>query len=80
MNDHHHHHDHNGDSLSLEEKFKKMFTHWIKHNQSHAETYLDWRKKAADAGMSETASLLKEISAMTEAITEKLQLGEKTIQ
>ena len=80
MNDHHHHHDHDGDSLSLEEKLKKMFAHWIKHNQSHAETYLDWRQKAIDAGMTETASLLKEIAAMTEAVTEKLKLGEKTIK
>ncbi len=82
MHDHHHNHHHHGpdnDSLSLQDKLRKMFAHWSKHNQSHTETYRDWSQKAAAAGMTEIAELLEEIAVMTEEITWKFEQGEKKV-
>ena len=74
-NDHDHHHDEGGDALSLEGKLAKLFDHWIRHNDSHAETYRQWQKKAEAEGMTAVAGILEEVSTMTDAITEKLRAG-----
>lgn len=72
--DHDHHHDHDIQStLSFGEKMIKLLEHWIKHNNDHARTYRDWGRKAKEEGLSETASLLKEVAEMTDRITKKFE-------
>lgn len=76
----HGHHDHHEDKtagreLSFEEKLIKIFDHWVKHNESHAQTYADWREKAKAQGMDGIAVLLEEIEQLSEQLTEKLKQG-----
>jgi len=85
--DHHHHdnheHDHGQDhrheqtsqELSFEEKLVKIFDHWIKHNESHAQTYIDWGEKAKAHGFEDIATLLDDIAGLSKQLTEKLQDG-----
>ena len=42
-----------------------MLEHWIRHNEDHAKTYLEWSKKADAAGREELAALLKELADVT---------------
>jgi hypothetical protein len=80
---HHHdhgHHDHQENKtevreLSFEEKLIRMFEHWIKHNESHSQTYADWREKARANGMAGVAGLLDEIGQLNSRLTEKLKDG-----
>lgn len=75
--DHHGHHDHEHGSpaLSFEEKLIRMFEHWVKHNESHAQTYADWREKATANGKDGVAVLLGEIARLSDRLTEKLKEG-----
>ena len=77
--DHHHDHDHHHHEepgeLSFEEKLIKIFDHWIKHNESHAQTYLDWGEKAKAHGREDIAILLEDIAQLSGQLTEKLQAG-----
>ncbi len=78
--DHHHHHSHDHHheetgELSFEEKLIKIFDHWIKHNESHAQTYLDWGEKAKAHGREDIAALLDDIAGLSDQLTEKLQAG-----
>lgn len=77
---HHHHHGDGGDVLPVNEKLAKLFDHWVRHNDSHAETYRQWQEKAKAHGMEDVAAVLTEVSAMTDAITEKLRTGAKAIK
>jgi hypothetical protein len=70
----HHHHDETGE-LSFEEKLVKIFDHWIKHNESHAQTYLDWGEKARANGRDDIAALLEDIAGLSDRLTEKLKSG-----
>lgn len=65
--------------MSFEDQLKTLFSHWIKHNDSHAGTYSDWAKKARDHGMDETATLLDEISAMTAELNKKIEQAAQTV-
>lgn len=76
--DHHHGHQYdkkNGSGLAFEEKLVKIFEHWIKHNESHAQNYLDWRLKAQEHGLDEIAARLEEIAQLSARLTEKLKAG-----
>lgn len=70
----HHHHDETGE-MSFEEKLVKILDHWIKHNESHARTYLDWGVKAKAHGREDIAVLLDGIAKLSDQLTEKLQAG-----
>ncbi|MFO7931711.1 MAG: hypothetical protein R6U97_09925 [Desulfosalsimonas sp.] len=41
-------HDHGTKEMLVSEKFKKMITHWIKHNDYHAATYRQCARRAAE--------------------------------
>ena len=71
MNHHHHHEDpsiEEHDSLSEKEKLGKLFQHWIKHNEDHAKTYLEWSKKANREGLKDVVSCLEKASELTMSI------------
>lgn len=86
--DHHHHehsHDHNHEhhshehshdvqsSLSFDEKLIRLFEHWIKHNEDHAQTYRNWAKKAGAENRAAAASLLEESADLTLEINKKFE-------
>lgn len=94
--DHHHHHDHGDHKhdhhshdhthghkespMPFDEQLRTLFSHWIKHNDSHAGTYAEWAKKARDHGMEDTAALLDEIAAMTAELNKKIEQAAKTVE
>lgn len=47
------------------EKLKHLVAHWKEHNEEHAQTYLDWSKRADDAGKGELAGILRELAEGT---------------
>ncbi|MBU1172635.1 MAG: hypothetical protein KKD44_24005 [Proteobacteria bacterium] len=57
-----------------------LFSHWIRHNDSHAGTYSDWAKKARDKGMEPTAVLLEEIAGMTSALNKKIEEAAQSVK
>ncbi|MBW2310946.1 MAG: hypothetical protein JRF35_07705 [Deltaproteobacteria bacterium] len=65
MNHHHHHEDNNSElksTLTDKEKLGKLLNYWIKHNEEHADTYLEWSKKAATEELKDVAQILEEAS------------------
>ena len=63
---HHHHHEDNGaevkGTLSEREKLGRLLEYWIKHNEEHANTYLEWSKKANTEELKDVAEILEEAS------------------
>jgi len=51
----------------------KLLEHWIKHNEDHARTYMDWAQKAKEKNKSETARLLEDAAEMTLLIGKKFE-------
>ena len=77
----HHHHDHEIKSaLSFDEKMIKLFDHWIKHNEDHAQTYRDWAQKAKEKSKNEAAQLLEEAAEMTVLINKKFESAVELIR
>ena len=83
----HHHHDHGHDhhhetksTLSLDEKLIKLLENWIRHNESHAETYRDWAKKAKADDMAKVSALIKEAADMTGSINRKFKEAARLVQ
>ncbi len=71
---HHHHHDHESQGeLSFEEKFEKMLSHWIKHNEDHASNYRNWAQKAKANGNDKAGLLLEDAADMSLAINGKFE-------
>ncbi len=70
MNHHHHEDTHIEDqgTLSEKEKLGKLLEYWIKHNEEHAQTYLEWSKKADTESLKDVVSLLEEASDLTISI------------
>ncbi|MBW2078602.1 MAG: hypothetical protein JRI71_13865 [Deltaproteobacteria bacterium] len=65
MNHHHHHEDNDSElksTLTDKEKLGKLLNYWIKHNEEHADTYLEWSKKAATEELKDVAQILEEAS------------------
>ncbi|MEW6108014.1 MAG: hypothetical protein AB1632_02430 [Nitrospirota bacterium] len=56
------------------DKLKHLLRHWAEHNAGHAETYLEWGKKAEDLGRNELSEILLDIAGKT---TEMNKLFEK---
>ena len=80
MNHHNHHEDkHIEDQgrLSEREKLGKLLEYWIKHNEEHARSYLEWSKKADGEGLKDVVSLLEEACEITMSIN---QLFRKAIR
>jgi hypothetical protein len=83
---HHHHHDHDHDhhetksTLSLDEKLIKLLEHWIKHNESHVETYRDWAQKAKADNMDKVSALIEEAADLTGPINKKFEEAAKLMQ
>ncbi|MBW1892279.1 MAG: hypothetical protein JRI91_01090 [Deltaproteobacteria bacterium] len=70
----HHHHDHEIKSeLTFDEKLEKLLSHWIKHNEDHAETYREWMAKAEDNGLANIGKILLEAADLTLQINSKLK-------
>lgn len=67
-----HEHDIQSD-LSFPEKLEKLLHHWIKHNESHAETYRDWMKKAGKKEWVEIADLMGDAADLTIQINKKFE-------
>ena len=40
-----HSHTETQNTLSFQEKMIKLLDHWIKHNDDHSKTYIDWAEK-----------------------------------
>jgi hypothetical protein len=82
MNHHHHHediHTHDHDSASGKEKLGKLFQYWIKHNEDHAKTYLEWSKKADIEGLKDVVSCLEKASELTMSINKLFDEAMKKI-
>lgn len=82
MNHHHHHEDthiENHDSSSEKEKLGKLFQYWIKHNEDHAKTYLEWSKKADIEGLKYVVSCLEKASELTMSINKLFNEAMKKI-
>ena len=80
--DHHNHdhHDHDIESgLSFHEKLEKLLQHWIKHNTSHADTYLEWQKKAGEKELTDIAALMGDAAELTNQINEKFEQALKSM-
>ncbi len=59
--------------LSFQEKLEKLLHHWIKHNDSHADTYRDWMKQAEEEGWVEVADIMKDTADLTIQINKKFE-------
>jgi hypothetical protein len=60
-----HHHHNGGDTeikgaISDRDKLEKLLEYWIKHNEEHANTYLEWSKKAITWDIKDVAEILNE--------------------
>ena len=74
MNKNHGHtHPESSTTLTFNEKIHKILHHWLTHNDEHAQTYLDWAKKAKANAMPEVATLLEEAADITKAISKKFE-------
>ncbi len=73
----HHHHPPNHreikSTLSFDEKLSKLLKHWLKHNESHAETYRDWAIKAKKNEMPEAGALIDAAADLTRLINGKFE-------
>jgi hypothetical protein len=47
------------------QKLKHLIGHWKEHNDEHAQTYLEWSKKADTAGKKELSGVLRELADET---------------
>jgi hypothetical protein len=47
------------------QKLKHLIGHWKEHNEEHAQTYLEWSKKADASGKGELAAILRELAEGT---------------
>lgn len=75
---HHHHHSHEVKSeLTFDEKLIKLLDHWLKHNEDHAGTYMDWAEKAKQNRMETVGALLEEVCELTAEISEKFKAAAK---
>lgn len=46
-------------------KLKHLVEHWVEHNSGHAESYLEWSKKAELLGKEEISGILRELAEGT---------------
>ncbi|MFZ5563651.1 MAG: hypothetical protein ACOZBW_06325 [Thermodesulfobacteriota bacterium] len=79
---HHHHHEAQGGTvdLSAREKLTRLFDYWLRHNESHGDSYNQWIVQAEQEGLHDTAAILREIADLTRKVTEKIQAGAATLK
>lgn len=71
---HSHSHDHShGSDMSMEDKLKTLFAHWIDHNDSHMDNFVSWAQKARDAGLADVAEALDAAGSLSREVTGKLK-------
>ena len=71
---HGHSHSHeSGVELSMDEKLKTLFAHWIDHNDSHKDNFVSWAAKAREAGLEDVAVSLEEAGSLSGQVTGKLK-------
>ncbi|MFH0726339.1 MAG: hypothetical protein V2B19_08335 [Pseudomonadota bacterium] len=51
----------------------KLLSHWIKHNDDHANTYTEWAQKTKAANMAGIEMLLTEAADITRSISIKFE-------
>lgn len=66
----HHDHTHSQDrevasTLSIEEKLIKLLEHWIRHNEGHVGSYIEWARKAEASHLADIGRLLYEAADET---------------
>ena len=80
MSDHHrgapgpgqeHGHHHKGGVL-IPEKLEKLLAHWIRHNEEHAATYLQWAERARNEGLFEVADILEAVAGESRQTNQRL--------
>ena len=57
-----------------------MLSHWIKHNDDHAGTYVDWAAKTSAAGLPAIEALLTEAADMTRSISTRFDTALKQLE
>ena len=62
------------------EKLRILLTHWVEHNQEHAEEFRRWAGQAEQAGEMETASRLNAAAAGMEGVNKNLLAALETIE
>lgn len=67
--DHHHGHAHSHAPLSFSDKLLKLLSHWIQHNDHHAEDYRKWAGEARANGQAAVADLLDSAAELTATIS-----------
>lgn len=50
-------------------KFEHLLTHWIEHNTSHEESYLNWIRRAEDAGRKDVADEIRQAMELARKIS-----------
>ncbi|NMA82837.1 MAG: zinc transporter [Epulopiscium sp.] len=73
----HHHHpedkDNTENSIEHDEKtLRVLLVHWINHNKSHQETFVEWSKKAVAMNKPEVAKYIEEAVAHIDKANEML--------
>jgi len=56
------------DTMNDIEKLKHLLEHWAEHNGEHAETYLEWAKKADLQGRKDLQGILTELAEGTKKL------------
>lgn len=60
--EHEHSHDHNGTHNTAEksdlDKLNILLVHWVEHNKTHQESFLDWARKARGMDKNDTAEFI----------------------
>ena len=66
----HHHHEHEDDhgAVDVLKKLEILLRHWVEHNTSHPQNYLDWAHKA---GLAQKEAVVQELKSATE-LTERI--------
>ncbi len=72
-----HHHHKNHSALTDEEKLTKLLDHWVKHNNDHAQTYLEWASKIKGKNMKNVVSILEQAADLTNQINKKFNEASK---
>jgi hypothetical protein len=56
---HNHEHEELGEITKEERTLQILLAHWVEHNKSHEETFLEWIMKAKELGKEETAECIE---------------------
>ncbi len=71
----HHSHD-NPDAqqeMPFDEKLIKLLSHWVRHNEDHADSYRQWADQAKAHRLTEAGDLLEKAAEMTDLISRQFK-------